>query len=337
MKPLLRILLLAITQFLIGGNTFSKTMPDNYVFFNLDRERIWEPWFCDQKLFVGAQIKYPWKTLETAEDTYDFQSIISDLAFLDSKGKKLFIQMQDVSFDASIINVPAYILKGTEYNGGANLQYYVSDDFDNNPQKAGWVARRWDPTVSTRFHKLLEELGNKLDGRIAGITLPETSVDFGSTGKLYPSGFNPGGYRDAIKQNIYAAHLAFSESTVIQYANFMPGEWLPGDNKGYLSSVFEYARLLNIGIGGPDIIPNRKGQMNHSYKYAHDYRGLLRIGYAVQEGNYSQTNAKTGAKLTVREIYEFATDYLGVDYIFWYPEEPYFTRDVLPYLKNRSQ
>jgi len=41
--------------------------------------------------------------------------------------------------------------------------------------------------------------------------------------------------------------------------------------------------------------------------------------------------------LTIVEQIEFATDYLGADYIFWCTEEPYFSRDVVPYIKSLKQ
>jgi hypothetical protein len=311
---------------------FAQTQPENYVFFNLERESIRNPSFYNFRQFAGAQLKYTWKSLEREKDVYDFSAIEEDKVFLLSKGKKLFIQIQDVSFSSNIRNVPNYIIEDPQYHGGINLQYGFSDDNDNNPKEAGWVARRWDRAVAERFHKLLMKLGKQFDGKIAGITLPETSVDFGSTGKYYPVGFTPEIYRDAIKANMNAAHLAFKQSVVIQYANFMPGEWLPWDDKGYLSSLFEYAESLHIGMGGPDLIPYKRNQMNHGYNFARKYQEKISFGFAVQEGNYGQINERTQQTLTIEDIYNFGKSYLGVDYIFWYPEEPYFTRNVKPLL-----
>jgi hypothetical protein len=78
---------------------FSQTQPENYVFFNLDRELIKNSSFYDFGQFTGAQIKYTWKSLEREEDVYAFSAIEEDRLFLLSKGKKLFIQIQDVSFN----------------------------------------------------------------------------------------------------------------------------------------------------------------------------------------------------------------------------------------------
>jgi hypothetical protein len=309
-------------------NLFAQKQPENYVFFNRERESIRLPSFYNFRQFAGAQLKYSWRDLEREKDVYDFSVIEEDRLFLLHKGKNLFIQIQDVSFSSNIRNVPDYIINDPQYHGGINSQYEFSDDNDNEPKEAGWVARRWDKPVAERFHKLLVELGEQFDGKIAGIALPETSVDFGNTGKYYPVGFTPEVYRDAIRDNMNAAHLAFKKSIVIQYANFMPGEWFPWDDKGYLSSLFEYAELLNIGMGGPDLIPHKRNQMNHGYSFAQKYQGKIKIGFAVQEGNYNQKNEQTGKQMTIEEIYGFAQNYLGVNYIFWYPEEPYFTRDV---------
>ena len=77
--------------------------------------------------------------------------------------------------------------------------------------------------------------------------------------------------------------------------------------------------------------------MNHAYHFAEIYRGKMTLAFAVQEGNYSQTNAKTGKPMSVADIYTFATRDLGLDYIFWYEEEPYLSRDVVPYLQRLSR
>jgi hypothetical protein len=75
--------------------------------------------------------------------------------FLNSKGKKLFIQVQDSSFDPKIIHVPQYLLAGARYNGGADKQYSTKGDDDQDAVPEGWVARRWDLAVQQRFQKLL--------------------------------------------------------------------------------------------------------------------------------------------------------------------------------------
>ncbi len=196
----------------------------HYVFFALDRARIADSTFVQSKVFEGAQLKYTWRELEPQPDAYTFDAIRHDLAFLTSHHKNLFVQLQDVSFDSSIVLVPEYLRVTPRYHGGADPQYEYEGDDESHAVPAGWVARRWDPAVQARFQRLLAALGAEFDGKIAGINLPETSVEFGTSGRLFPSGFTFAAYRDAVIANMAALRLAFPKSVAMQYANFMPGE-----------------------------------------------------------------------------------------------------------------
>ena len=193
----------------------------HYVFFNRDRERISDPAFLGTRAFEGAQLKYTWRELEPEQDAYDFSAIRKDLLFLTAKGKRLLIQLQDVSFDDAIINVPRYLQRDSRYNGGVARQYR-DEGADKRAVPAGWVARRWDPAVQERWHKLLSALGKEFDGRLEGINLAETSLEFGASEELIPKGFTYAGYRDAIVTNLRALKRAFPQSMTMQYANFMP-------------------------------------------------------------------------------------------------------------------
>ncbi|HEY0528269.1 MAG TPA: hypothetical protein VGD02_05535, partial [Gemmatimonadaceae bacterium] len=219
------------------GSTASAKPVHHYVFFGQDRRPVRTTLsFLETKAFEGAQITYTWASLEPQKDRYDFSAIRDDLAFLDSHGKKLFVQLQDLSFIPSRINVPPYLLSDTAYHGGAAQQHTFPDDDEARAVPGGWAARRWDPAVRARFAKLLNALGKEFDGRIAGINLTETSVEFGS-GRFVPSGFSPEAYRDGIIANMRALKRAFPKSVTLQYANFMPGEWRPTRDKGYLRAL----------------------------------------------------------------------------------------------------
>lgn len=304
----------------------------HYVYFNVARQRIAERWFLTSRAFEGAQLKYTWPELEPERDRYDFSGIRHDLELLRRAGKRLFIQVQDVSFDATIVNAPAYLLSDTAFHGGIAGQYARDEDSTSKPQ--GYVARRWDPAVRERFQALLAALGREFDGEIEGINLPETSVEFGTSGALHPRGFTPDAYRDGIVENMRALRRAFPRSVAMQYGNFMPGEWLPDDDHGHLRSVYAEARRLRLAMGGPDLRPFRRGQRNHTYAMLRANRGVAPNGIAVQWGNYEDVDPRTGARVTVRTLIEFAADSIDVYYVFWEPEEPYFTRDVLPFLES---
>src|ERR1700722_7091098 len=88
----------------------------HYVFFGQERERIHDETFLKTKAFAGAQLKYSWRELEPSKDVYDFSTVRNDLAFLTSKGKRLFVQLQDVTFSPSLINVPKYLREDAQFH-----------------------------------------------------------------------------------------------------------------------------------------------------------------------------------------------------------------------------
>jgi hypothetical protein len=310
----------------------------HYVFFGQDREKIAkDASFLETKALEGAQVVYSWRQLEPEKDVYDFSLIREDLAFLTSKGKKLFVQLQDVTFSEARKNVPRYLLQDSKYNGGADKQYRIDDDDEEHAVVQGWMARRWDPAVQERFHRLLFALGKEFDGRIEGINFAETSGGFGFTGRLFPKGFSFEIYRDAIITNMKALKRAFPKSVVMQYANFMPGEWRPVNDKGYLRAVYWAAKDLKVGVGGPDLLPHRPGQLKSSYPLIREAAGIVPTGIAVQDGNYEDKDPKTGERVTIPELLKFATEYLKVDYIFWCTQEPYYSEQVIPFLKRLKQ
>lgn len=303
----------------------------HFIFFSRDREGIHDSAFYKHPGIEGAQITYPWKSLELSKGEYNFKEIEEDIAFLRLHGKKLFIQVQDVTFDSTRLNIPAYLLKDPVYNGGASAQYGFTPD--GRPVKAGWVARRWDPAVAARFHLLLQQLAKRFDGKIEGINLPETSVDLPETGELRPPGFTRASYVAAIKQNMQVLKSSFKKSVPLLYANFMPGD-SSSDTKADLEAVYQYARQIKLAMGGPDIKVYRPFQMANSYPLIRDMAGIAPTGVAVQEGNYSVINPKTGKPVTLPEIMDFATGYLKLSYIFWCTEEPYYRKEVLPMLRS---
>jgi hypothetical protein len=312
-----------------------KRATQHYTYFGRDREQIRAARaFLETKALVGAQIAYSWRELEPEKDEYDFGAIRDDLAFLTSNGKKLFVQLQDVSFHATRINVPRYLLEDPQYHGGADKQYVTEDGQEEKAVVGGWVARRWDAAVQGRLHQLMRKLGNEFDGRIAGINLAETSVDFGETGRLYPEGFSCEAYRDAIITNMKALKAAFPKSVSLQYANFMPGEWRPTDDKGYLVAVYEAAKKMQVGVGGPDLLPHRPGQLQGPYPLIRDAAGKTPTAIAVQEGNYDAVNPQSGERVSVDELYRFAVESLRVDYVFWFVQEPTYSEDVIPFFRR---
>jgi hypothetical protein len=304
----------------------------HFVYFSRDREKIIDHPLLLHPMFKGAQIMYSWRDFELQKGEYDFSILKQDYEYLKKYGKRIFIQLQDVTFNPTYKAIPDYLLTD-EYNGGATLQY-------NDKGKAeGWVAKRWNKKVRERFALLLQALGAAFDGKIEGINLQETAI--GVNPKTDAS-FSEQGYLNGLKENMLALKKAFPSSATMIYANFIPGEWLPWEDKGYLRSIYQYGEEIGVGLGGPDLMVTRKAQLNHALAMMHEGRYTVPIGIAVQDGNYI---GKTGADADYEEdgvkggksrknivplLHGFAKDFLRVKYMFWVDQEPYFKEDVLP-------
>jgi hypothetical protein len=328
--------ILAIWFILSGLLAYSPAKPvHHYVFVGRQREKLADSSFLQTKELEGAQVSYSWSELETAKDSYDFTPIREDLRFLQSRGKKLFIQLQDVTFSEANVGVPEYLQRDPVYNGGADKQYEFKKDDENEPVVAGWVARRWDPAVQERLYKLLVALGKEFDGRVEGINFAETSVGFGTSGRFFPKGFSYAIYRDAIIANMKALNRAFPKSVTMEYGNFMPGEWRPTEDKGYLRAIYDAAKQSGVGMGGPDLLPFRRGHLKGSYPLIREVSGIVPTGIAVQDGNFEAIDPTTGKPVQVSELVKFATEYLNVDYIFWGTQEPYYSGQVIPFVRGR--
>lgn len=310
----------------------SKDSIRHFVYFSRDRESIIDHPFLSLTMFKGAQIMYAWKNFEAQKGQYNFSILKEDYEYLRKHGKKIFVQLQDATFNPGEKAIPDYLFTD-EYDGGAALQY------NDEGKPEGWVAKRWNKKVRERFALLLRALGKEFDGKIEGINLQETAI--GVNQKTDP-GFSEQEYVNGLKANMLALKKSFSSSTTMIYANFVPGEWLPGDDKGYLRSIYRYGEEIGVGLGGPDLMVTRKGQLNHAYTLMHEGQYTVPIGIAVQDGNYT---AKTGADLDYNEdadkgeksrnnivplLHAFAKDFLRVTYMFWVNQDPYFKEDVMP-------
>lgn len=306
--------------------------PRHFVFFGYERQRIHDEAFLTTPAIVGAQLKYSWRELEPERGCYDFATLRSDLTFLASQGKGLWVQVQDVSFDERI-PVPGY-LRTPEFGSGAARKYEGDDDPKTPDVFDGWVARRWDPQVRARFGALLAALGREFDGRIAGINLAETAIGFGDERNAWPEGFSPEAYAAAECATLDALRAAFCSSPAVIYANFMPGEWLPWEDRGYLRSVHAHAAAIGVGVGGPDLRPLAKGQRTHILPLLRARPAGVVAALAVQDGNLDEVDPETGRPLRPEDLLRIATDDLRLDYVFWGTQEPHWSTAVLPLLRR---
>lgn len=296
----------------------------HFVYFARDREAVRKHPLLTNPRFEGAQIMYSWAQLEPSEGQYDFSIISDDYNYLKSKGKKLFIQLQDATFSTRWKGIPRYLLS-EKYDGGAIYQR------NDKGEPEGWTAKRWNKNVQERFSSLLMALGEEFDGKIEGINLQESAIGVSAE---YDSSFTPSIYAESLKTNMRALKKAFPKSVTMQYANFMPGEWLPWEDRGYLRSLYQYGEEIGVGLGAPDLMVRRKGQLNHAIAIMHENKFSVPLGIAIQDGNYiGQTNSDQlieGRHNIVPMLHAFAKDFLKVQYMFWVNQEPYFREDVLP-------
>jgi hypothetical protein len=274
----------------------------------------------DRGDITGVQVLYIWKNLEPRKGAYDFSMIEHDLAIAQAHHKQFWLQIEDRFFRPDARWLPEYLLTDPEYGGGWARQY---DDRGGTSVAAGWVARQWDPAVRARYQALIAALAKQFDGRILGFNVEETAADVGRD--PLPEGYSCDAYFEATKENILFARNAFSRSHVVQYVNFWPCGW--NNARTYMSRFFEFAAANRIGIGGPDIVPRWPAQMHNSYPFIHDYQDKVPIvAMAVQEPTLDYINPATGKPFTKDEFVSFATDYLGVDIIFWSKEAPWLRR-----------
>lgn len=311
---------------LLSSMAFAKdTLPKLFLFLG-DNEASLHKNALEKSCVSGAQIIYSWKQLEPKKGLYDFSKIEKDLNFLNKIHKKLFIQLQDRSFEPTIFNVPDYIREDKIYHGGVAMQY----DFpgEGKPTTSGWVARVWDKAVRERYNLLIQKLAARFDGKIYGINLPETAADFDEHN--LPEDFTYDKYFYAELKNINTVRKAFHKNMVIQYVNFFPGEW--NNDHHYMSRLFSYAMKHQIGLGGPDVVPYKEGHMKNSYPFFNKLRGKILTGMAIQEPDYTYKNPATGDYYKFAEFYDFTRDYLGATILFWNMQEPFFSQQLVPEL-----
>ena len=267
----------------------------------------------------GAQVIYTWRALEPRKGAYDFSKIERDLALADRLGKKLFVQVQDRFFLPESRYIPEYLLTDPIYGGGLVRQ---EDNAGEGVAKgSGWVAAQWNPHLRKRYQALLAALGDRFDGRIYGLNLPETAIEV-PLEEGAPDGFSCDIYFGAAMENIAAARAAFDQSYVVQYANFWPCEW--DNSHAYMSRIFGFALAEGVGIGGPDIVPFKRVHEKNSYPFLKRLGDKLPIvAMAVQGPTLTYTNPATGEGFTREEFEKFAVSELNVDIIFWTSRAPW--------------
>ncbi|KAL7941263.1 hypothetical protein V8C42DRAFT_360887 [Trichoderma barbatum] len=274
----------------------------------------------DRPDIVGIQSLYSWKSLEPAANDYDFSKLRADYKKVLAKGKKFWIQLQDRSFNASIDHVPKY-LHTTYYNNGS-APACDGTACDTNFTINGWVAQQWNPRVRHRYQALLSAIAGEFDGKITGLNLPETSISVNEAANNYTND----GYFLGELENAGHAAKAFKKSYTVQYFNFWPDGWNNTNNR--FTDSFNFYAKHGVGVGGPDLIPDKAGQEQNSYVYIPMYHDKVPItAVAVQEPDLKEINQSTGKPFTKEEFIDYAVNKLQVGIIFWTVESPWLQRN----------
>ncbi|KAJ5871842.1 uncharacterized protein N7529_004195 [Penicillium soppii] len=265
----------------------------------------------------GIQSLYTWKSLEPAQDQYDFSAIANDLNKTKSHGKHLWVQIQDRSFDIAYNPVPKY-LQVEFYNNGSVPQC-DSNDCDKHFVAGGWATAQWNPHVRERFQRLLKKLAASFDGKVYGFNLAETAIEIQANND---TGYTCQGYFEGTLDNARYAASIFNQSYVVQYVNFWPCGWANEHN--YLSDSFQFFADNGVGLGGPDNIPHSPNMEINAYRYMSRYRDKVPISViAVQEPDLAANNTKTGKPFTKDEFLSFAEKDLGSNILFWALSAPW--------------
>ncbi|OAR02990.1 hypothetical protein LLEC1_06820 [Akanthomyces lecanii] len=262
---------------------------------------------------AGVQALYNWKSLEPRKDEYDFSRIVDDLNIVQAKGKQFWVQLQDRTFSIEYNPVPKYL-------HAPIVPVCGGEDCEDNCQAGGWLTVHWNEHVRARFQALLKAMAGELDGRIYGINMAEMSVE-PETGK---NNFTCQGYFDGELENADYAASVFHKSYVVQYVIFWPCGWANANN--YLSKSFNYYSQHGVGVGGPDLIPYRKGQEGNSYPFLSEYHSRVPISViAVQEPDLAAINPNPSKPFTKQEFTDFAINKLGSQLIFWGESSPWLS------------
>jgi len=106
----------AYKKYLSATCPILKDSIQHFVYFSRDREKIIDHPLLLHPMFEGAQIMYSWKDFEPRKGQYDFSLLKQDYEYLKKYGRKIFVQLQDVTFNPAYKAIPEYLLTD-EYEG----------------------------------------------------------------------------------------------------------------------------------------------------------------------------------------------------------------------------
>lgn len=301
-----------------GGGGGGKTMKWNPGMYIISDKRSYPEIYGNPQL-LGVKRAYNWGDLETSKGVYDFSVIEQDLKELKAHGKRLMFELRYKTFNRHARSgacAPQYLRD----SGGVVLN--LNPERGQDPRCHAMV---WKPWVTDRLNALIVALGKRFDGEanFEALILPETSSGLGTELESRHN-YSVSAYVKQTERTWAAAREAFPRSVIIQHANFLIG----GDS--VMRNFMESAYRHGIGIGGPDLMPNRHTLASQFFA---DYAGKMPLQIENQRGD------RVGGS-SVDRAYRYAVTEpkgLHANYLVWhtvYDSPWHWTGDILPVVKK---
>ena len=289
----------------------------------------------------GVQLRWDWNEINPTGSTFDFgpvkssyadteRSIRAELWRCKQNDSRLIALICDKTFGtpAGPNPVPA------DMQSNANYVQFIDT---NSSGGDGYCACRWNAVVQTRWHAMIQALGDAFDGDPSwyGIGFQETATGY-STAQRTATGYTDVKYRDALIAMLKKASDAFPTSQVFWYTNFFPST-----SQDYrINEVCDALKTYNNGNsgvnhGGPDILPDNGSLVSRTYPLFGDPPdgsfGELKLFNSMQFDSYAHNHATSappdnrlpgetwtsGTLWSMYHLFLFGRDHLRLNHIMW--------------------
>ena len=250
----------------------------------------------------------------------------SDLAFLEARHRKLFIQIQDRFFEVAAPQRARLSSRRPIYRGGLAPQ--ADNPGENQPEGHGWVAMQWNPTCARVFRNCCRRSRRKFDGRVFGINLPETSADVDQLPRNDADGFTCDGIFRGRAREPRASRARHSRNhTWCSTRTSGPASGKTTASTCRVSSNSRRGTRHRLGRPGHRAVA-RQAQMKNSYPFFNQLQGEIEPGGDGGAGTHAHVHQsrKRNRSSRAKNSWTFAENYLGVDVIFWSTRSPWLAR-----------
>jgi hypothetical protein len=171
------------------------------------------------------------------------------------------------------------------------------------------VARLWEQPMMDRLIALYRALGSRYDSSpyVEGFATPESTLSLGATACL-PKGFSAGALVTQYERFANMARGTMPNTSVFFYANYIGSDSL-------MSTLIQSMVEPDTAVSGVNVMPDNITQAQKVWtgRMGADYRGLLALGNSVEALELVGTHGT----YTPQQLYTFAHNTLGVNYMFW--------------------